>query len=72
VPLLRRCFSLIIFFRINFFIFQEKRLLKDAHETVDIAKGRGRYLEGTDMGTPIRKYDYGRFSVVTRADQTGP
>ena len=51
----------------------EKQRLKDVHEAViDIAEGRGEYLEGTDMGIPIRKYDYGRFSVVTRADQTGP
>jgi len=51
----------------------EKQLLKDVHEAVvDIAEGRGEYLEGTDMGIPIRKYDYGRFSVVTIADQNGP
>ena len=51
----------------------EKQLLKDVHEAVvEIAEGRGEYLEGTDMGIPIRKYDYGRFSVVTRADQTEP
>jgi hypothetical protein len=51
----------------------EKNLLKDAHETVvDTAKGRSRYLKGTDIDTPIKKLDIGRFSVVTRADQTGP
>ena len=47
-------------------------LILDDEAVVDIAEGRGEYLEGTDMGIPIRKYDYGRFSVVTRADQTGP
>ncbi len=51
----------------------EKQFLKDVHKAVvDIAEGRGEYLEGTDMGIPIRKYDYGGFSVVTRADQTDP
>jgi len=47
----------------------EKTLLKDVFKAVvDIAEGRGRYLEGTDRGTPIRKYDFGRFSVVTSVD----
>ena len=45
----------------------EKQLLKDVFKAVvDIAEERGSYREGTDRGTPIRKYDYGRFSVVTR------
>ena len=48
----------------------EKTLLKDVFKAVvDIAEGRGVYKEGTDRGTPIRKYDYGRFSVVTRAPE---
>jgi len=47
----------------------EKTLLKEVFKAVvDIAEGRGSYLEGTDRGTPIRKYDFGRFSVVTSAD----
>ena len=46
----------------------EKTLLKDVFKAVvDIAEGRGTYVEGTDRGTPIRKYDFGRFSVVTSA-----
>jgi len=46
----------------------EKTLLKDVFKAVvDIAEGRGAYVEGTDRGTPIRKYDFGRFSVVTSA-----
>jgi glyoxylase-like metal-dependent hydrolase (beta-lactamase superfamily II) len=46
----------------------EKSLLKDVLKAVeDIAEGRGTYKEGTDRGIPIRKYDYGRFSLVTRA-----
>jgi len=48
----------------------EKTLLKDVFKAVvDIAEGRGAYKEGKDRGTPIRKYDYGRFSVVTRAPE---
>ena len=46
----------------------EKKLLKDVYKAVvDIADGGGEYREGTDRGTPIRKYDYGRFSIVTKA-----
>lgn len=46
----------------------EKVLLRDVFKAVvDIAEGRGRYVEGTDRGTSIRKYDFGRFSVVTSA-----
>ncbi len=46
----------------------EKILLKDVFKAVvDIAEGRGKYREGTDRGVSIRKYDFGRFSVVTRA-----
>jgi glyoxylase-like metal-dependent hydrolase (beta-lactamase superfamily II) len=48
----------------------EKTLLKDVFKAVvDIAEGRGEYKEGTDRGTPIRKYDFGKFSVVTSADK---
>ncbi len=47
----------------------EKVLLRDVFKAVvDIAEGRGRYVEGTDRGTSIRKYDFGRFSVVTSVD----
>ncbi len=47
----------------------EKVLLRDVFKAVvDIAEGRGRYVEGTDRGTSIRKYDFGRFSVVTSAE----
>ena len=46
----------------------EKTLLKDVFKAVvDIAEGRGTYVEGTDRGTPIRKYNFSRFSVVTSA-----
>jgi glyoxylase-like metal-dependent hydrolase (beta-lactamase superfamily II) len=46
----------------------EKILLRDVFKAVvDIAEGRGKYREGTDRGVSIRKYDFGRFSVVTRA-----
>jgi glyoxylase-like metal-dependent hydrolase (beta-lactamase superfamily II) len=46
----------------------EKILLKDVFKAVvDIAEGRGKYREGTDRGVSIRKYEFGRFSVVTRA-----
>lgn len=46
----------------------EKVLLKEVFKAVvDIAEGRGSYMEGTDRGTLIRKYDYGRFSLVTKA-----
>ena len=48
----------------------EKQLLKDVFKAVvDVAEGRGSYKEGTDRGIPIRKYEYGRFSVVTRAPE---
>ena len=47
----------------------EETLLKDVFKAVvDIAEGRGTYKEGTDRGQVIRKYDYGRFSVVTSVD----
>ena len=47
----------------------EKVLLRDVFKAVvDIAEGRGKYVEGTDRGTSIRKYDFGRFSVVTSAE----
>jgi glyoxylase-like metal-dependent hydrolase (beta-lactamase superfamily II) len=46
----------------------EKVLLRDVFKAVvDIAEGRGKFVEGTDRGTSIRKYDFGRFSVVTSA-----
>ncbi|MBD3172906.1 MBL fold metallo-hydrolase [Candidatus Bathyarchaeota archaeon] len=48
----------------------EKKLLKDVFKAVvDIAEGRGSYKEGTDRGKPIRKYEYDRFSVVTKAPE---
>jgi glyoxylase-like metal-dependent hydrolase (beta-lactamase superfamily II) len=51
----------------------EKRLLRDVYKAVkDISAGRGKYREGTDMGIPIKKFDYGRFNIVTRADQHTP
>ena len=31
-----------------------------------IAAGKGKYVEGEDMGVPIRKYDFKRFILVTR------
>jgi len=46
----------------------EKMLLKEVFKSVvDIAEGRGSYKEGSDRGIPIRKYEYDRFSIVTRA-----
>jgi glyoxylase-like metal-dependent hydrolase (beta-lactamase superfamily II) len=46
----------------------EKSLLNDVFKAVvDIAEGRGKYLEGLDRGVPIRKYDYDRFSIITRS-----
>jgi glyoxylase-like metal-dependent hydrolase (beta-lactamase superfamily II) len=46
----------------------EKELFKEALTAVEgVAAGKGRYMEGEDMGIPIRKYDFGRFSIVTRA-----
>jgi len=51
----------------------EKRLLKDVYKAVvDISEGRGKYREGTDRGVPIKRFDYGRFNIVTRADQHRP
>jgi hypothetical protein len=48
----------------------EKELLKQVLKAVeDVVAGKGRYVEGKDMGIPIRKYDFGRFSVVTRDTQ---
>jgi glyoxylase-like metal-dependent hydrolase (beta-lactamase superfamily II) len=48
----------------------EKAILKDAFKAVvDIAEGRGNYREGTDRGILIRKYDYNRFSIITRAPE---
>jgi len=48
----------------------EKELLKEVFKAVvDIAEGRGSYREGTDRGIPIRKYEYQRFSIVTRAPE---
>lgn len=47
----------------------EKTLLKDVFKAVvDITKGKGTFIEGTDRGQPIRKYDFDRFSVVTSTD----
>jgi hypothetical protein len=51
----------------------EKSLLKDVYRAVvEISEGRGRYREGTDLGVPIKRFDYGRFNIVTRADQHKP
>lgn len=48
----------------------EKQLLKEVFKAVvDIAEGRGSFKKGTDRGTPIRKYEYERFSIVTRAPE---
>ncbi len=48
--------------------FVEKELLKEALTAVEgVAAGKGKYVEGEDVGIPIRKYDFGRFSIVTRA-----
>jgi glyoxylase-like metal-dependent hydrolase (beta-lactamase superfamily II) len=47
----------------------EKSLLKGVYRAVvDIVEGRGSYREGMDRGIPIKKYDYRRFSIVTRSD----
>jgi glyoxylase-like metal-dependent hydrolase (beta-lactamase superfamily II) len=47
----------------------EKTLLKEVFKAVvDIAEGRGEFIEGTDRGQRIRKYDFDRFSIVTNAD----
>jgi glyoxylase-like metal-dependent hydrolase (beta-lactamase superfamily II) len=46
----------------------EKSLLKDVYKAVmEIAEGKGSYRKGTDRGTPIRKFSYERFSIVTKA-----
>ena len=47
----------------------EKELLKKVLQAVeDIHTGKGKYIEGTDRGTPIRKYAYDRFSLITKAE----
>jgi len=47
----------------------EKELLNEVLRVVEaIHTGRGEYVEGTDRGTPIRKYTYDRFSIVTKAE----
>ena len=47
----------------------EKKLLREVYNAVvDIDEGKGSYREGTDRGVPIRKYEYGRFSIVTRVE----
>jgi glyoxylase-like metal-dependent hydrolase (beta-lactamase superfamily II) len=47
----------------------EKELLKDVLQAVETIKaGGGEYIEGTDRGTPIRKYNYARFSIITKVD----
>jgi len=44
----------------------EKELLKEALTAVEgVAAGKGKYVEGEDMDIPIRKYDFGHFSIVT-------
>lgn len=49
-------------------LFVEKELLKEALTAVEgVAAGKGKYVEGEDMDIPIRKYDFGHFSIVTRA-----
>ena len=49
-------------------LFVEKELLKEALTAVEgVAAGKGKYVEGEDMDIPIRKYDFGHFSRVTRA-----
>jgi len=46
----------------------EKELLKAVLNAVEgIAAGKGSYIEGKDMGIPIRKYNFDRFSIVARA-----
>ena len=48
--------------------FVEKELLKDVLKAVEfIMDGKGNYIEGKDMGIPIRKYLFNRFSIITRA-----
>ena len=49
-------------------LFMEKELLKEALMAVEgVAAGKGKYVDAEDMGIPIRKYDFGSFSIVTRA-----
>jgi glyoxylase-like metal-dependent hydrolase (beta-lactamase superfamily II) len=46
----------------------EKELLIEVLKAVEgVAAGRGKYVEGKDMGISIRKYAFGRFSIVARA-----
>jgi glyoxylase-like metal-dependent hydrolase (beta-lactamase superfamily II) len=46
----------------------EKELLKEVLKAVqDISEGKGKYVEGQDRGIPIRKFNFKRFSIVTRA-----
>ena len=43
-------------------------MLKEALMAVEgVAAGKGKYVDAEDMGIPIRKYDFGSFSIVTRA-----
>lgn len=45
----------------------EKVMLKKVLSALEeIAAGEGTYGEGFDQGIPIRKYDYGSFSIITK------
>ena len=46
----------------------EKNILKQVMEAAqDIRDGRGKYIEDTDEGTKVRRYNFNRFSIITKA-----
>lgn len=47
----------------------EKEVLRDVVNALDLINGGGgEYVEGTDRGTPIRKYSFDRFNIVTKVE----
>ncbi|MBS7619801.1 MBL fold metallo-hydrolase [Candidatus Bathyarchaeota archaeon] len=46
----------------------EKEVLKNVLKAVEeIKEGKGRYVEGVEGGIKIRRYNYDRFSIITKA-----
>lgn len=46
----------------------EKEVLERVLNAVEeIKSGKGKYIEGVDGGVKIRRYDYDRFSIITKA-----
>jgi hypothetical protein len=46
----------------------EKNILKQVMDAAqDIRDGRRKFIEDTDEGTKVRRYNFNRFSIITKA-----